>query len=87
MTLKSKSILSLIVAIILTAGLLTLLSVAYFNNFPSWMPLSLLGGMVLLIIAWVYYYIVFTKYQESLNPKKRKYYKKGNRKNSRKKGL
>ncbi|MCL1824221.1 MAG: hypothetical protein FWG44_08465 [Oscillospiraceae bacterium] len=86
MTLKSKVILTLVLAAVLTAGLIALLSFAFFSNpqFPMWSTLALLGSTVIAIIAWVFYYMALSKYRESLNPRKHKYFKKGNRKESRK---
>jgi fatty acid desaturase len=83
MTLKGKMVLSLVIAAVLTAGVLTLLTLAFFWEFPLWSTLSLLGGTILTMTAWGYYYLAFTKYHESLNPKKKRYHKKGNRKESR----
>ncbi|MCL2694231.1 MAG: hypothetical protein FWE60_03900 [Oscillospiraceae bacterium] len=84
MTLKAKMILSIIIACVLTAGVLALLTLAYLNNFTVVWVLSLLGGTLIMMVFWCYYYIALTKYQESLNPGKKKYIKKGNRKESRK---
>ncbi|MCL2077894.1 MAG: hypothetical protein FWH08_05745 [Oscillospiraceae bacterium] len=84
MTLKTKTIISVVVAGLLTAGLLVFLAVAFFEGFPLWSSLSLLGATVLTIVAWINYYIMFTKYKDSLNTKKKRYHQKGNRKESRK---
>ena len=80
-------IFSLIVASVLTAGVFAFLAVAFFQDFPLWSTLSLLGGTILTMATWAYYYIMFTKHKESLNPVKKKYRKTGNRKESRRKRL
>jgi len=89
MTLKGKVILSLVISSILTAGVLALLTFAYFQNpsFPLWSTLSLLGVTVVTMTSWAWYYIALTKHQEALNPKKKKYRSTGNRKESRRKRL
>jgi len=84
MTLKAKMILTLIISIVLTAGLIALLAAAYVYNFPNWTIFSLLGATVLTIVSWAVYYMARVRFSESLNPKKHKYFKRGNRKESRK---
>jgi cation transporter-like permease len=85
MTLKSKAVLWFVISLILTMGFVTLLTFAYINNFSLWFSLSLLAAAIIMMVSWVTYYLVFSKYKESLDPKaKQKYHKKGNRKESRK---
>ena len=84
MTLKSKTILSLIISLVFTAGFITLLSVAYMKNFTLPFTLSLLGTVVIAMVSWGFYYLTFSKYKESLDAKKNKYIKKGSRNESRK---
>ncbi|MCL2697693.1 MAG: hypothetical protein FWE74_06400 [Oscillospiraceae bacterium] len=86
MTLKSKSILWLVISFVLTAGFFVLLFISFNNNFTIWYSLSLLAGAICMMICWICYYLASTKLKESLDPKGRqKYIKKGNRKESRKK--
>jgi len=84
MTLKAKMVLFFILSLILTAGFMALLAVAYINDFQILFSLLLLGATVATMIFWCCYYMFRTKYKDSLNPKKNKYIKKGNRKESRK---
>ena len=87
MTLKSKKILWLVISLILTAGFFVLLYFAFELVFPIWSTLTLLGVTVVTMLSWVFFYMAHSKLIESLNPKKKKYHKKGNRKESRRKGL
>ncbi|MCL2019777.1 MAG: hypothetical protein FWG70_08470 [Oscillospiraceae bacterium] len=88
MTLKSKCILWFIISIILTAGFFALLTLAFLDDFFIWLSLSLLAAAIVMMISWIAYYLAFSKYKESLNPKKKKrYHRQGNRKESRRKGL
>jgi len=85
MTLKSKSILWLIISLVLTAGFFVLLYFAFNAGFVIWFSLSLLVAALGMMVSWICYYLATNKYKESLNPgKKQKYHKKGNRKESRK---
>jgi uncharacterized membrane protein len=87
MTVKNKMVFSFVLSIILTIGVFVLLAVAYLQNFPVWATLALLLTTVLTMSAWGYYYLMSTKHKEALDPKKKKYHKAGNRKESRRKRL
>lgn len=85
MSLKAKSVTALIMGLAATAGLLVMLTVAFMNNFIVWTTLCLLAVTIVTMVIWCWYYIALSKYKESLNPKKKKYHTKGNRKESRRK--
>lgn len=83
MSLKNRALLLLIVSGIISAGVIVMLAVAFFNNFPAWSTLTLLACVLAAITGWAFYYVTNQKYKDSIDPKKKKYGS-GNRKNRRK---
>ena len=84
MALKTKAVIFLVLSIIATIGMIAMLWVAY-DNGGIIANLGLLAVTLLTIVMWCIWYLIISNYKESLNPKKKKYHKMGNRKESRRK--
>lgn len=82
---KLRQTITLCLSCVLTAAFVALLAIAFTAGFPTWAVLTLFLTVIVVVVAWSFYYMARLAYNEERRPNKHKHTGHGNRKNRRNK--